>query len=415
MTGALPAFTSPSSGALSDLKVADFSWAAAAPIATKNLADLGATVVRIESGVHIDSVRITGPFPNDKPGLNTSGFYADFNTSKYGVALDLSRPESRPVAERLIEWADVVVESFTPRIMAKWGLSYADIVTWKPDIIMLSSCMQGQTGPYRDYSGFGNQGAAIAGLHYLTGWPDIDPAGPKGAYSDAIAPRFSITSILAALDYRERTGKGQYIDMSQIETAISSFLVPEMLDYTVNGRLAHARGNRSSTAAPHGAFPCTGDDRWITIAVETDLQWEGLVAAIGDAAWVRDTRFASLAARRDHEDELEERLASWTRTLDAFEAVEMLQRHGVPAGVVAKAVDLFEDPQLAHRDHFWPLEHPEMGTYLYNGPAYRLSETPAIGRWAPPMLGEHTDYVLKELLGYSAAEIEALAAAGLLR
>jgi len=402
-------------GALEGLKVADFSWAAAGPIATRHLADHGATVVRVESSAHVDSTRITGPFRDDKAGLNKSGFYADFNSSKYDLALNLKRPEAHAVAKRLILWSDVVVESFTPRVMRDWGLSYDDIVAWKPDVIMLSSCMQGGTGPYRNYSGYGNQGGAIAGLHNVTGWPDRIPAGPKGAYTDAIAPRYAIAAILAAVDYRERTGIGQYIDLAQVEAAISGFFATEILDYTVNGRAAERAGNRSPYYAPHGAFPCAGDDRWIAIAVETNHQWSALRQAMGEPAWAAAEHFATTAGRLQHQDELEAGIAAWTQAQDPFELMESLAAAGVPAGVVQKAVDLFRDPQLAYRKHFRPLDHSEMGTASYNGPAHELSETPAVLRWAAPLLGEHTGYVLKTFLGYAEAEIDELTRAGLLQ
>jgi len=400
--------------ALSNVKVADFSWAAAAPITTKNLADYGATVVRVESRTHLDSVRITGPFPNDKPGLNTSGFYADFNCSKFGMALNLKHAGAADVARKLIAWSDIVVESFTPGTMDRWGLAYDDIIKFKPDIIMLSSSMQGQTGPYHRYSGYGSQGAALAGLHHLTGWSDRPPAGPKGAYTDAIAPRYSIVALLAALDYRERTGEGQYIDLSQVEAAISGFLGPEILDFTVNERIAQPKGNRSNSAAPHGVFPCRGEDCWITIAVENDQHWHALREIATKQEWSADPRFATFAGRLAHQDELEEKIASWTISKDAFEFMEELQAAGVPSGVVQKACDLFKDPQLSARGHFRPLDHVEMGSLCYNGPAHELSETPARLRWAAPLLGEHTTYVLKELLNYTDKQVETLRAQGVL-
>ena len=387
--------------ALDGVKVADFSWIAAGPIATKTLADHGATVVRIESATRVDTSRITGPFRDDKPGLNKSGFFADFNTSKYDLALNLKHPEAHEIAKRLILWSDVVVESFTPRVMQGYGLSYADIVQWKPDVIMLSSSMQGQTGPHREYRGYGGQGSALSGLHYVTGWPDRVSAGPKGAYTDSIVPRFSVTAILAALEYRARTGLGQCIDLGQIECAISSFLPTEVLDYTVNGRIAERHGNRSPDAAPHGSFPCAGDDYWITIAVETDDQWSALLEVLGHPAWANSQRFDTLLARLENEDELEERIAGWTCEQQPHAAVERLQAAGVPAAVVYKSVDLFDDPQLVHRNHFRELDHAEIGRVGYNGPAHELSETPAVLRWAAPLLGEHTEYVMTEILGYS--------------
>jgi benzylsuccinate CoA-transferase BbsF subunit len=401
-------------GALDGVRIADFSWAAATPIATRMLADHGATVVRVESKSHVDTVRITGPFRNNEPGINKSGFYADFNSSKYGLALDMKQPSAHAIARRLIEWADVVVESFTPRVMAGWHLAYADIVKWKPEVIMLSSCMQGQTGPYRDYPGFGGQGAALAGLHYVTGWPDRVAAGPKGAYTDGIAPRFVASSILAALEYSARTGRGQHIDFAQVEAAISGFIATEVLDYTVNGNVATSDGNRSPHCAPHGCFACNGEDRWITIAIESDAQWVALRNAMGDPEWASDSKFQNLEGRLAFQDDIEREIEAWTRQHDAFDLADQFQACGIPAAPVQDAVDLFNDTQLAHRGHFRALDHVEMGTVSYNGPAHLLSETPAVLRWAAPCLGEHTTQVLKEFLGYSDDEIAKFTDLGLL-
>jgi benzylsuccinate CoA-transferase BbsF subunit len=396
--------------ALDDVKVADFSWIAAAPIATKTLADYGATVVRIESQARLDTSRVTGPFRDDKPGLNRSGFFADLNTSKYDIALNLKHPDAYAIAKRLVAWADVVVESFTPSVMGGFGFAYEDIVRWKPDIVMLSSSMQGHTGPNREYRGYGGQGSALSGLHHVTGWPDRVAAGPKGAYTDSIAPRLGVAAILAALDYRERTGVGQYIDLSQVECAISTFMGTEVLDYTVNGRVTGRIANRSQYAAPHGSFPCLGDDYWLALAAETDEQWVALRRVMGDPDWSRSEHFASMSARLDNVDELEEFISAWTRTQPVHELVERLQAERVPSAVVYKSLDLFEDPQLTHRNHFRQLDHAEIGTVGYNGPAHELSETPAVLRWAAPLLGEHTDYVMTDILGFTPAEVLAFAA-----
>jgi benzylsuccinate CoA-transferase BbsF subunit len=393
--------------ALDDINVADFSWIAAAPIATKTLADYGATVVRIESQARLDTSRVTGPFRDDKPGLNRSGFFADLNTSKYDLALNLKHPEAFAIAKRLVDWADVVVESFTPSVMGGFGFSYEDIVQWKPDIVMLSSSMQGHTGSNRDYRGYGGQGSALSGLHHVTGWPDRVAAGPKGAYTDSIAPRLAVAAILAALDYRERTGVGQYIDLSQVECAISTFMGTEVLDYTVNGRVTGRIGNRSPQAAPYGSFPCLGDDYWLALAVETDEQWLALRRVMGDPEWSRSDRFEGMAARLGNVGELEERVSAWTCSHSPHELVERLQAERVPSAVVYKSSDLFDDPQLTHRNHFRPLDHAEIGTVGYNGPAHELSETPAVLRWAAPLLGEHTEYVMTEILGYTPAEVAA--------
>ena len=258
---------------LADVKILDFSWVGVGPITTKYLADHGATVVRVESHAHLDVARLGPPWHDAKPGPEQSHFYADWNTSKYGLALDLTRSEAREIARRLATWADVVVESFTPRVMRGWGLGYDDLRAVNPGIVMLSTCLQGQTGPHADYPGFGQLMAALSGFYEISGWPDRPPAPPYGAYTDFIVPRFAASALLAALDHRRRTGKGQYIDLSQFEASLH-FLAPALLDHDLSGTVATRAGNRSDHAAPHGAYPCAGDERWLALSVAGEAQWE---------------------------------------------------------------------------------------------------------------------------------------------
>jgi crotonobetainyl-CoA:carnitine CoA-transferase CaiB-like acyl-CoA transferase len=398
------AMTGGPTSVFSGIKVADFAWAAAGPIITKNLADHGATVIRVESTSHPDSVRLGGPFKDGIPGVNRSGFFADFNTSKKSIVLDMKSAQGRAIARRLVDWSDVVTESYTPGVMKRFGLSYGQLAEDRSDLVMLSTCMQGQDGPYANYAGYGGQGAALAGLHYVTGWPDLDPAGPKGAYTDAITPRFGIAAIAAALAYRRRTGQGQYIDLSQIEASLQ-FLAPEMVEYQLSGQVAGPMGNRSSVHSPHGAFPCLGDDAFVAIAVETDDQWHELATLI-DEPWSSEERYRTVAGRLTHVEDLERGLREWTSGQDPYSVMYLLQRSAIPCGVVQRPSALFTDPQLAHRGHFWELEHAELGRLLYNGTSFRLSETPAYPRSAAPLLGEHTREVLTTLLGYSDAEVD---------
>jgi benzylsuccinate CoA-transferase BbsF subunit len=387
------------------IKVADFTWAASGPIITKCLADHGATVVRLESTMHPDSIRMGGPFKDGIPGPNRSGFFADFNTSKKSIVVDLNTSEGRQIARRLVDWADVLTESYTPGVMAKFGLDYETLRKDRPDLVMFSTCIQGQTGRYARYAGYGGQGAALAGLHYVTGWPDLDPAGPKGAYTDSIAPRFGIAALVAALAYRDRTGRGQHIDLSQIEVALQ-FMAPELLDYQAHGEVAGPMGNRSVAHAPHGAYPCRGDDRWVAIGVKTHEQFLDLANVIDEPAWLEDSSLRSLERRRERQDELDHRIAAWTSRLEPGEAMHLLQRAGVPAGAVQRPSDLLVDPQLAHRGHFWSLDHPELGHCLYNGSSFQLSRTPAWPRSSAPLLGHHTREVLTDYLGYSDADVD---------
>jgi crotonobetainyl-CoA:carnitine CoA-transferase CaiB-like acyl-CoA transferase len=402
-------------GVFDGLKIVDFTWAAAGPITTRHFGDLGATVVKIESSKHPDSLRVGPPFVDNKPGINRSGFFAQFNPNKLSVCIDMTTPLGREVARKLIlEWADVVVDSFTPRVMPGWGLSYQELSKTRPDLIMLSTCMQGQTGPYRDYAGFGDQGAALSGFFMLNGWPDRDPATPNGAYTDMATPHFGAVAIMAALEYRRRTGLGQHIDLSQIECGVH-FLSPQVLDYTVRGHVPERMANRSLRAAPHGVFPVAGDDAWIAIACETEAQWQALVNAMDSPPWCADKRYRTLADRMAHQNDLECELAKWTRPHDGPALQRRLLEAGVPSGVALKTLDLFEDPQLVHRKHFVPLDHPEMGTWMYDELGFKLPDSPSNLCSAAPLLGQHTEQVLKEFLGYSDAEYAALSEAGVLQ
>ena len=244
---------------LEDIKVLDFMWALAGPGTTRTLADYGATVVRIESANRVDGARTVGPFKNNQPAHDGSGLFGTYNAGKLGLGLDLSKPEAREVVLDLVRWADVVCESFSPKAMRAWRLDYDALRVVKPDLIMLSSCLMGQTGPLSGFVGFGTMAAAVSGFYNLCGWPDRPPSGPFGAYTDYVAPRFGAVAILAALDYRKRTGKGQYIDQSQAESALH-FLAPALLDCAANGRMSQGLGNDDPNYAPHGVYPALGND-----------------------------------------------------------------------------------------------------------------------------------------------------------
>jgi benzylsuccinate CoA-transferase BbsF subunit len=402
------------SGVFTGLRIIDFSWAAAGPITTRHFADYGATVIKIESSAHPDSIRTRGPYAEGVPGINRSGFFAPYNPNKLSVSIDMTHPTGREVAKRLIEWAGVVVESFTPRVMPGWGMSFDELRKLRPDLIMLSTCMQGQTGPYRSYAGYGSQGAALSGFFWLNGWPDRQPSAPYGAYTDMVAPHFATAALIAALDYRDRTGIGQQIDLSQVECGMQ-FLAPQVLDYTVNGRIDQRMGNQSFRAAPHGVFPTRGEERWIAIAIETDAQWCTLVELMESPAWLADSRLAHVAGRLEHREEIEARLGAWTEDQDGCELMTRLQAAGIPSGVANPALELFDDPQLVHRRHFVPLDHAEMGTWRYDELGFKLSDTPSELRTAAPCLGEHTELVLKEWIGYSDAEYADLVDMGALK
>jgi len=510
---------------LEGLKVVDFTTVIAGPLITKTMAAHGAEVIKIESRTRPGLFRRVGPYKDDtlrpfSPWLNRGGGFGLWNTGKLSVALNLTHPKGVAVAKQLVAWADVVTENFAGGVMKRMGLGYEELKKIKPDIIMLSSCMQGQTGPHANHPGYGTQLVNLAGFSNVSGWPDREPSA-IGPYTDYVAPRFSLLAIMAAVDYRRRTGKGQYIDLSQYEAGIH-FMAPLVLDNAVNQRVATRMGNRSPYAAPHGVYPCrdrhkdrwcaiavgtdeewesfckvmgnpawskdarfstlqarreneeelnrlveewtinllpedvvrrlqevevpaavlqTGDellehnpqvkhrspyaaphgayrcrweDRWCAIAVSTDEDWESFCKVIGDPAWTRDTRFSTLQSRKEDEEELDRLVAEWTVNHSAEEVMSMMQAAGVAAGLVATGEDLMEhDPQLKHRHFYWELDHPEIGRYRGVTPSFVLSKCPCEIRRAP-LMGEHNEYALKEVLGISDEEFDELVREGVI-
>jgi benzylsuccinate CoA-transferase BbsF subunit len=329
------------------------------------------------------------------------------------VTLNLNHPQGVELARRLIAISDVVIESFTPRAMHKWGLHYEAVRQIKPDIIMLSSCMQGQTGPFALSPGNGAILPALAGISEITGWPDRAPTGVGGPYTDFTSGPMGAAAILSALIHRKRTGEGQYIDLSQNEAAMH-FVGTTFLEYTANGRPPTRQGNRRPGFAPHGVYPCQGHDAWCTIAVRSDEEWQALCRAMGHPAWTPAAHFATPAAREQHFEALDAQVAAWTATQTPQEVVQRLQAAGVPSGMVQNARDLASDPQLQQRQHYTTLPHPEIGANVVDQPGFRLSKTPGGPTQPAPLLGQHNGYVYGELLGLSPQEIARLEAAGVI-
>ncbi|MBX3025896.1 CoA transferase [bacterium] len=407
-TGAVPAGEG---GIFAGLKIVEFGAGAAAPLATRYFADQGATVVKIESRQRPDFLRTLRDDGSGK--LDHSLFFACINPNKLSAGLNMKAPGAIALAKRLIGWADVVIENFAPGVMEKWGLGYAALEKEFPGLIMVSTCLWGQTGPERAYPGFGGQGSALAGFNHLTGWPDREPLGPFGTITDSISPRYGVVATAAALLHRARTGEGAYIDVSQVETGVYG-LSEWLLGYEASGASAGRIGNRSPHAAPHGVFPCAGEDRWIAIAVHDDEDWRRLVAAIGSPGWATAPALASLAGRLRALDDIERQLAAWTRAQDAAPLAETLQRAGLDAAVVADMQDLLADPQLAHRGHFTELVHPVLGRYVVEAMGVRFSAAPMRFARPAPCLGADSRETYCGLLGMSEAELEDLRAAGVL-
>jgi benzylsuccinate CoA-transferase BbsF subunit len=398
--------------ALAGVRVLDFTWVGAGSFTTKLLADHGADVIKVESRSHLDSLRTGPPFASGERGINRSGYFAERNTSKRSVCLDLRTEPGRALARRLVDRCDVVANNFRPGVMERFGLGYDDLRGAHPGLVYLSMSMQGSTGPHRDYLGYGLTIAALVGLHELTGLPDRYPCGTGTNYPDHVPnPGHAALAVLAALRHRRRTGEGQLIDIAQTEPTIAA-IGSELVRFTLGGEAPRRVGNRHPGYAPHGVYPCAGEDRWIALAVAGDAQWARLADVLGGF----DERFAGAAARRELAAELDELVAARTREWDARELMERLQAGGLAAGVMQDAADLIErDPQLAHRGHWQTLTHPEMGDCVYGSPPFRLARTPGRLRSPAPLLGQHTEEVLTELLGLDEDQIAELTAQDILR
>jgi benzylsuccinate CoA-transferase BbsF subunit len=520
---------------LEGLKIVDFTTVIAGPFITKTLAAHGAQVIKVESRSHPDlwrgmggggrrrgmmmmmGMRFDPPKPFN-PWMNSGSPYGFWNTGKMSIALDLMEPRGLALAKQLVARADIVVENFAGGVGKKMGLGYEELKKVNPAIIMLSSCMQGQTGPHATHPGYGTQLVNLAGLSGISGWPDREPSG-IGPYTDYTAPQFSILAIMAALDYRRRTGKGQYIDLSQYESTVH-LMSPLILDNQVNERISIRTGNqlpdmvphnaypckrthedrliaigvytdeewksfceligeppwtkdpkfstlrgrreneaeldrlleewtleqlpediesrfqdaeepvpvaivkskeefydrkppvkgRSPYTAPHGVYRCRWEDRWCVIAVATDEEWTSFCKVIGHPDWTKDARFATFTARKENEEELDRLIGEWTINYSPKEIMEMMQAAGVAAGVVSTGEDLLEhDEQLKHRNYWQRLDHPEIGDGVYHAPtpSFIMSKCPSKVTRAP-LMGEHNEYVFKEILGMSDEEIHEL-------
>lgn len=400
--------------ACAGLKVVEFAAYAAGPVVGKHLADFGATVVHVESRNRPDGFRVQyPPFKDNRPGLNRSGTFAIHNNNKYGITIDLKAPGGIDLAKRVVAWADVVIENFTPGTMERLGLGYDELTKVNSQVIMLRTCNQGQTGPHAHHPGFGSQLTSLAGFTYLTGYPNGPLSLLFGPYIDYIGVGYGLIAVLAALDYRRRTGKGQCIDLAQYENGLQ-FQGPAILEYVVNGRVMERMGNRHRYAAPHGVYPCRGEDRWCALSVFTDQEWQKLKMAMGNPVWAEDPKYNTVTGRKQHEEELESHISSWTQLFTPEELMARLQAAGIRAGVVNRVRDLYTDPQYIHRNIWRGVEHPEMGVFHYQGPPFELSETPAVIDRPSPCLGEHNEYFFKKVLGMPEEEFKELMEKGVI-
>jgi benzylsuccinate CoA-transferase BbsF subunit len=398
---------------LNGIRVLDLSWVMVGPVSGRYLADLGADVIKVESRKRIDPLRTLGPFKDGKAGSERSVSYHNLNAGKRGIALNMKEPRGREIILRLVDWADVVLESFTPGVLESLQLDYPNLKGRKPGIIMASTSILGQTGPHASgTSGVGTMGAAMSGASGLIGWPDRAPWGTFGPWTDGVTPRFIVAAILAALHRKSITREGCYIDVAQAEAGIQ-FVAPAYYEYATNGTIPSRRGHAGSPLrCPQGVYPCNGTDRWIAIDATVDDYWRALRNLIGGA--LLDTQFDTLIGRLRNRDAIDRGIAEWTRTRDAQQAETTLQRTGVPAHIVSCAGDLASDPNLRVANHFRTIEDPEFGTAEIEGPRWSFGRTPLPETRRGPRIGEHTNAILRDLCGMTDIEIAALTETGVL-
>ena len=395
---------------LAGIRIVDFTWAWAGPQATLLLGMLGAEIIKIESRARLDHTRLrslmSGP---NLASPDHSVIFAELNVNKLSLTLDLRKPPAIEIIKRLVKVSDVVAENMRPGVMQRLDLDYEALRAVKPDIIMLSSSAVGSSGPERTYGGYAPTFAALGGISHITGAAE----GPPTPLSGAVDLRVGTTSafaILAAVYHRARTGQGQYIDLSSTE-AVSAMIGDVFLEYAMNRRSPGRAGNRDRTMAPHNCYPCAEDDRWVTIAVATDDEWQALRTVIVDPR-LEDERFADGYGRWLHQEELDQIIGEWTAGRSPQEVTQTLQAAGVAAMPAHNGRSLVEDPQLRERGLMEWVEHPLSGKRLIAGPPWRFSKTPASIRRPGPLLGEHNHYVLHDLLGLSEQEIERLTEEG---
>ncbi|MDD5702523.1 MAG: CoA transferase [Dehalococcoidales bacterium] len=397
-----------------DVNILDFTWTATGPTSLNVLSFYGANIIKVESRERSDTLRSLGPFKDGIADREHSYAFAYCQAGKrYSITLNMEHPRARGLIERLVKWADIVADSYVTGTIEKWGLDYENLKKIKPDIIMLRTCMHGHTGPLAGQAGQGFILTALTGFDSLISWPDRAPSGPYGPFTDWIVPMFNTISLIAALENRRLTGKGQYIDQSQHEAALG-LIAPLILDYTANRQDIAPAGNRIPYAAPHGIYRCKGEDRWCAIAVFSDEEWLEFCKVIGRPSLSQDLRFSTLLNRKRNEDELDRIVESWTGLYDPETVMNLLQASGVAAGLVSNGQDLAADPQLQHYRFFEEVEHPAMGRLAYtHGPSFKLSETDyEVGR--ANLIGEHNDYVFSQVLGFSDEEWSQLVSEGVI-
>jgi benzylsuccinate CoA-transferase BbsF subunit len=397
---------------------------AAGPYATLLLGFMGAEIIKLESCSRMEINRgLARPtpetycmYPQGIPGerpWNRAAHHVHRNGNKRSLTLDLASPQGKELFLKLTAICDALIENYRASVLDRLGLGYVQLAAANPQLVYVKISSQGATGPERDYGSLGSTLEQTAGLASITGYADGRPLMTNETYPDPVVGILAIGALMAALRRRRQTGKGAFIDLSQREVAVT-LLGEAVVDYSLSGRIAAPIGNRHPFMAPHGVYPCQGDDLWVAIAVSSDAEWHGLCQAIGQPELAEDARFATLPGRWQNQRALDEMLSAWTRGRDHYRAMQLLQDHGVPAGPVLTAGEVIVDPHLEAHGFWDTVDHPEAGTYRQVSTPWRLSKSPRRVTTPAPGLGEHNGYVLGELLGLSVEEIATLAAEGII-
>ncbi|MHC4479786.1 MAG: CaiB/BaiF CoA transferase family protein, partial [Planctomycetota bacterium] len=393
---------------LHDIRILDLTMAWAGPYATRLLADMGAEVIKVEAVSSWDFIRsFTGQKPTVERVWNKSPYFNHLNRNKYGCALDLSKEKGHELFLRLVEVSDVVIENFRAEVMDNLHLSYGILAGANPEVVVVSMPGHGKTGPERDFIAYGTNAEQLSGFCHLTGYADGPPRKTGISYGDPMAGIAAAGAVVLALWDRRRTGRGQNIEVAQRENLINA-IGEYIVGYSMNGREPPRRGNRHSSMAPHGCYPCAGDDQWVTIACEDDAQFAALCRSMGQAELVRDGRFADLVSRYRNQDALDGLISEWARGHTKEDVTEALQAAGVPCSPVLSMPEVFAEPHLRARGFYETVSHSVAGVWEVEGPHWRLSESPGHVRLPAPAFGEHNGYVLGDLLGLSAEEMETL-------
>jgi crotonobetainyl-CoA:carnitine CoA-transferase CaiB-like acyl-CoA transferase len=394
--------------ALAGVRVIEVTANWAGPLAGRHLGDLGAEVIKVEYAQRpaTRALWYPGADPAKYP-YNRAGYFNHLNRNKKDVCLDLSQPEGKELFLRLIDQADVLIENNSARVMPNLGLGWETLLARNPRLVMISVSGFGASGPERDYVAYGANIEASCGLASVTGYGDGEPFRAGTFYADPIAANYAAAVALVALAHRDRTGEGQWIDMSLNEGGVT-FFGSAILEHQLSGELPPHRANRHPVYAPQGAYQTMGADQWVALTVRNDAEWAALCTALGRDDWARDASLATADGRRARHDELDAAIAGWAARHDHREAARLLQAAGVPAGPVLANFELVSDSHLFRRDFYQPVDHAEVGVFRFPGPPWKLSRTPGRIRLAAPLFAEHNDYVFGELLGLSAEDIAGL-------